>query len=299
MTAGRIVEGARRKRSASVTVARAHAVRVERTTATADVFVDVVGLTRTYQRRRMFGTPGPAVEALKGVDLSIVRGSTLGLAGRSGCGKSTLARCIAGLHPTHAGTIALEGSPLARDVRERTREQRRQVQLVYQNPDRSLNPRRTVGDQIARPFRLFGAVEAAPSGPAVALLLEQVRLPRAAAVRYPGELSGGEKQRVAIARALGARPSLLLCDEITSSLDVSVQAAVLELLEELRAERGLSLLYISHDLAVVSTVADRIVVLHEGRVREEGTARSVIEAPEDAYTRALIAASPELPSYAA
>ncbi len=243
-----------------------------------------------------YGRDERLVRALDGVTFEVGAGECVAVVGESGSGKSTLARCIAGLHPSHDGVVALGGRPLAPDVRVRPSGDRRAIQLVYQNPDRSLNPRRTVRDQIARPLELFGLAAGADAAREVAALLDRVRLPAAAASRFPGELSGGEKQRVAVARALAARPSLLLCDEVTSSLDVSVQAAVLELLEELRAERSLAMLYISHDLAVVSTVADRILVLHAGEVREEGTARRVIDTPEDAYTRELIAASPELPA---
>ena len=172
----------------------------------------------------------------------------------------------------------------------------RAVQLVYQNPDRSLNPRRTVADQIGRPLRLFGLAAGREVDRAVAELLDRVRLPQAAAGHFPTELSGGEKQRVAVARALAAQPVLLLCDEITSSLDVSVQAAVLTLLSDLRREEGLAILLISHDLGVVKWITDRVLVLNRGVVREEGATRKLLSSPRDSYTRELIAASPELPT---
>jgi peptide/nickel transport system ATP-binding protein len=254
-------------------------------------FLEVEDLAAWYGRHR---DAGPL--ALAGVSLAIREGECLAVVGESGSGKSTLARCIAGLHPAHAGRIRLKGRPLHPVVRLRPGADMRAVQLVYQNPDRSLNPRRTVADQIGRPIALFGLAAGRDLDRAVAGLLDRVRLPQAAARRYPPELSGGEKQRVAVARALAAQPVLLLCDEVTSSLDVSVQAAVLELLDDLRRDRPLTLLYISHDLGVVATMADRILVLKEGTVREEGTTRTIITAARDPYTRELIAASPELPA---
>ena len=182
------------------------------------------------------------------------------------------------------------------DVRSRSADDRRAIQIIFQNPDRSLNPRRSVMDQIARPLELFGLVHNGSVAREVEALLERVRLPRALASRFPPELSGGEKQRVAIARALAARPRLLLCDEVTSALDVSVQAAVLTLLSDLRREEGLAILLISHDLGVVKWITDRVLVLNRGVVREEGATRKLLSSPRDSYTRELIAASPELPT---
>ena len=216
--------------------------------------------------------------------------------GESGSGKTTIARCVAGLHSPSAGTILLAGEQLAPRARSRTRQQRRQLQIVFQNPYDSLNPRRRIRDEIARPARLLRGISAADAEAEVVRLLERVRLPSRLADRFPGELSGGERQRVAIARALAAGPELLVCDEITSALDVSVQAAVLELLQELRAELGLSLLFISHDLAVVGTVADDVLVLESGRVRERGSTAQVLSSPQDDYTRRLLEAAPTLPA---
>ena len=194
------------------------------------------------------------------------------------------------------GAILLAGEQLAPRARSRTRQQRRRLQIVFQNPYDSLNPRRRIRDEIARPARLLRGISAADAEAEVARLLERVRLPSRLADRFPGELSGGERQRVAIARALAAGPELLVCDEITSALDVSVQAAVLELLQELRAELGLSLLFISHDLAVVGTVADDVLVLESGRVRERGSTTQVLSSPQDDYTRRLLEAAPSLPA---
>ena len=201
-----------------------------------------------------------------------------------------------GSTPPSAGAIRLDGEQLAPRARSRTRQQRRRLQIVFQNPYDSLNPRRRIRDEIARPARLLRGISAADAEAEVARLLERVRLPSRLADRFPGELSGGERQRVAIARALAAGPELLVCDEITSALDVSVQAAVLELLQELRAELGLSLLFISHDLAVVGTVADDVLVLESGCVRETGPTAQVLSSPQDDYTRRLLEAAPSLPT---
>lgn len=211
--------------------------------------------------------------AVDDVTLEIPDGSTLGLVGESGSGKSTLARAVAGLVP-YTGTI--EGA--------------RRVQMVFQDPYASLNPRMTVGASIAEglPRRTNHPEE-------VARLLDLVSLPPDAATRYPRQLSGGQRQRVAIARALAARPQLLIADEITSALDVSVQGAILNLIRTLRADLGLSMLFISHNLAVVRYVADVIAVMRHGRLVELGPAEHITATPEHAYTRSLLAAVPRLP----
>ena len=216
--------------------------------------------------------------------------------GRVGVGQDDDRALRRGAPPPVRGRDPLDGEQLAPRARSRTRQQRRQLQIVFQNPYDSLNPRRRIRDEIARPARLLRGISAADAEAEVARLLERVRLPSRLADRFPGELSGGERQRVAIARALAAGPELLVCDEITSALDVSVQATVLELLQELRAELGLSLLFISHDLAVVGTVADDVLVLESGRVRERGSTAQVLSSPQDDYTRRLLEAAPSLPA---
>jgi peptide/nickel transport system ATP-binding protein len=230
---------------------------------------------------------------LHGVSLSIAEGECLALVGESGSGKTTLGRCVAGLHAPDSGTIALHGKALAPGAAARSRAERQAIQIVFQNPDRSLNPSQTVTDAIARPLRLFGLADRRGERREVETLLERVRLPDRALNRYPRELSGGEKQRVAIARALAARPSLLVCDEITSALDVSIQAAIVALLDELQLD-GLALLFITHNLALVNSIADRALVLEAGEVREHGDVADVIAHPAHAYTRELLAAAPEL-----
>jgi peptide/nickel transport system ATP-binding protein len=241
---------------------------------------------------------GEVFVAATDVSFEIARAQCVALVGESGSGKTTVARCIAGLHAPAAGRVGFGGDALAPLAAGRTREQRRRIQIVFQNPDDSLNPRHRVGETIARPARVLRGLGASEARKEVLALLERVRLPERLADRYPRELSGGERQRVAIARALAARPDLVVCDEVTSALDVSVQAAVLELLAELRSELGLALLFISHDLGVVASVADRVLVLDRGQVCEEGPALRLLHAPQAAYTRSLIEAAPRLPQAA-
>ena len=245
--------------------------------------LEVRGVSASYGRRTV----------LHDVSFAIERGECLALVGESGSGKTTLGRCIAGLHRPDAGTIALDGDRLSASAGERTRESRRAVQIVFQNPDRSLNPAETVASAIERPLRLFGHASARTARAATAGLLDRVRLPPAKLDRYPRELSGGEKQRVAIARALAARPALLVCDEVTSALDVSIQAAIVALLDELRRD-GLAVLFITHNLALVNSIAGSVLVLQDGVVRERGRTADVIGRPRDLYTQQLVAAVPDL-----
>jgi peptide/nickel transport system ATP-binding protein len=240
-------------------------------------------------------TRAGTVVAAQGVSFAIGEHECVALVGESGSGKTTIARCIAGLHPRDRGEVRFRGAPVPALARDRGRELRRQVQIVFQNPYDSLNSKHTVSDALARPLRLFNVTSGKSAQARVLELLEQVRLPPEIADRYPPELSGGERQRVAIARALAAAPALLVCDEVTSALDVSVQAVVLDLLARLRRELGLAMLFITHDLGVVSAVADRVLVLERGVVREQGSVDQILAAPADAYTRTLIEAAPSLP----
>jgi peptide/nickel transport system ATP-binding protein len=241
------------------------------------------------------GSRHETIIAAKAVSFTLAAGECLALVGESGSGKTTIARCVAGLHEPAAGSIRFAGEPLAARAKARPREARRRIQIVFQNPTDSLNPTRRVADEIARPARVLRNLSRAEARAEVDGLLERVRLPARVAVRFPTELSGGELQRVAIARALAAQPDLVICDEITSALDVSVQAAVLELLSELRAELGLAVLFISHDLGVVASVADRILVLDRGSVCEQGLVAEVLTAPRQEYTKRLLAAAPRGP----
>lgn len=233
--------------------------------------------------------------AVKNVSFELVRGETLGIVGESGSGKSTLLRAITGLLPPTGGTIRLRGKELAPNAVKRPRSVRRELQIVFQNPDSSLNPRHTVLETTRRPIRLFrDDVHRGDERKAVLELVDAVKLPREVLHRYPVELSGGQKQRVAIARAFAARPSVLLCDEVTSALDVSVQATIIELIAELSAEFGTAVVFVSHDLAVVRTIATRALVMRDGEVCEEGETERLFVAPSHPYTRELLAAIPEL-----
>jgi peptide/nickel transport system ATP-binding protein len=233
--------------------------------------------------------------AVDDVSFDIEPGRCVALVGESGSGKTTIGRCIAGLHQPTAGEIRFDGAALAGWARRRPLDQRRRIQIVFQNPYESLNPRHRVADEIERPLRVLRRLSQADARREVGDLLERVRLPARVMNRFPGELSGGERQRVAIARALAAKPDLLVCDEVTSALDVSVQAAVLELLTELQRELGLSMLFITHNLGVVACVADSVLVMDRGRVCESGAVGRVLTDPGDDYTRRLLAAAPSLP----
>jgi peptide/nickel transport system ATP-binding protein len=235
------------------------------------------------------------VAVVKGVSFHIAPSETVGIVGESGSGKSTLLRAIAGLHRPSAGSIRLMGEELAPLAVKRSRETRRTMQIVFQNPDTSLNPRQTVMQIVARPLQLFRSdIPRAREGDEVRRLLEAVKLPGTLLYRYPGELSGGQKQRVALARAFASNPSLLLCDEVTSALDVSVQATILELIAELSAEFNTAVAFVSHDLAVVRTVAHRALVMQEGVVCETGETGELFAHPSHPYTRDLILSIPSL-----
>lgn len=232
------------------------------------------------------------VDAVRDATLSIHRGRTLGLVGESGSGKSTLGRAFAGLVPVRTGSLTVAGVELASASRGRLREIRRSIGYVFQDPASSLNPRTTVEEAVGEPLRLHTALSSAARRTRAAQLLDAVRLPAGSAERYPHELSGGQRQRVGIARAIALRPQLLIADEPTSALDVSVQADVLDLLRALQEELGFACLFISHDLAVVKDLADDVVVLHGGRIVEQGPVGQVLTAPVDPYTRRLLAAAP-------
>ena len=245
-----------------ITLGRAVTDRAETGEATA--LLRVEGLTARYRAR------AGSIVAADNVSFDVGVGEAVALVGESGSGKTTIARCVAGLVRPSAGRILLASMSLAGRARERTREQRRRVQIVFQNPYDSLNPRRSVIDTIARPAVLLRGLGEAAAREEARTLLGDVRLSARLADRLPRELSGGERQRVAIARALAARPDLLVCDEVTSALDVSVQATVLDLLAELRSQLGLALLFISHDLGVVASLCERALVLQHGTIREQG-----------------------------
>lgn len=239
---------------------------------------------------------GGAVVVVERVSFTIAHEGCVALVGESGSGKTTIARTIAGLHPPSGGKVILSGEAMAPEAKHRSREQRRRCQIIFQNPYESLNPRQRIGSEISRPARVLRDLSPREADAETARLLELVRLPARLAYRFSSELSGGERQRVAIARALAAQPELMICDEITSALDVSVQAAILELLVELRQDLGLALLFITHNLGVVAAIADRVLILDRGVICEEGRVDQVFAAPKHARTRELIAAAPRLRS---
>ena len=246
--------------------------------------------------RTLLGTlmrhPHKEVRAVDGVDLELRRGYTLGLVGESGSGKSTLARCIVGLTPRDGGDLELLELPLARNLSGRDVATLRQLQMVFQNADEALNPFRTVGASLRRPLLRLGRYRRAEADERVLQLLRAVKLDPAYAERLPGDLSGGEKQRVAVARAFATEPEVLLFDESVSGLDVSVQAALLNLLGSLQREHGSAYLFVSHDLSVVSYLADEIAVMYLGHLMEVGPSRDVLSPPFHPYTEALLSAVP-------
>ena len=223
----------------------------------------------------------------------------LALVGESGSGKTTLSRAIMGLHVPGEGEVRFRNEVVSPDLRHRPSKSRQGLQYIFQSPYNSLNPRHTIGEIVGMPVQHFFGLRGREAAERVAFALERVSLPAAMANAYPDELSGGERQRAAIARALASGPSVLICDEITSALDVSVQAAIIELLHELREREGLAILFVTHNLALVRTIADRVMVLHKGHIVEAGVTESVIDRPEHPYTRELIADTPTLAGRAA
>ena len=237
---------------------------------------------------------GPAMPVLRDVSLEIRAGSALGVIGESGSGKSTLARVIAGLLPAAAGTMKLDGVALAPTLEARGLEELRRIQIVFQAADTALNPAHSVERILSRPLAFYHRLSRGEQRRRVRRLLDLVKLPMALLDRLPAELSGGQKQRVNLARALAAEPALVLCDEVTSSLDTVVGAAILELLAELRRELGLSLMFISHDLATVRAVCDEVMILYAGQMMERGPGGVVMQAPQHPYADLLAASIPEL-----
>ena len=233
-------------------------------------------------------------EVVHGTSLSIGRGECLALVGESGSGKSTLARSLIGLSDQVTGRLRLNGEEVPLGIHERSLSQRHALQYVFQSPRSSLNPRRTIFESIEAP--LLGAPKTASADrrERVFEALEQVGLGPSFGPRFPDQLSGGERQRVGIARALVCKPEVLICDEITSALDVSVQAAIIELLEELQREHGLSVLFITHNLALVRTIAHRVIVLRAGHVVEEGFTAETLVNPRHEYTQTLIRDTPSI-----
>ncbi|MFA1624943.1 ABC transporter ATP-binding protein [Rhizobium mongolense] len=248
-------------------------------------------LVAGYGQRQSDGLP--LVRAVEHVSLKVEKGRNLGIIGESGCGKSTLARAIAGILPAAVGKIVFDGKELGRNARERSRDQLRQMQIVFQYADTALNPAKSVEDILDRPLVFYHGMDRKARSARIDQLLDMVRLPRNLRHRRPGELSGGQKQRVNFARALAADPKLILCDEITSALDTVVAAAVIDLLKELQRDLGLSYIFISHDLSVVEAICDEIVVMYGGRKVEEITPAEV-KTPQHPYSQLLFSSVPKL-----
>ena len=250
-------------------------------------------VSRPALQRLIAGEGKRILRAVDGVSLSVPKGTTLSLVGESGCGKSTVARLAVGLYRPSAGQVVFDGRDLA-EARAAS-DQRRRMQMIFQDPYASLNPRWRVRDIIAEPIRAFGLLpNRAAEEARVAELLTQVGLSPLDGHKFPHEFSGGQRQRISIARALSSNPEFLVCDEPTSALDVSVQAQILNLMKELQSRMGLTYLFISHNLAVVRQVSDRIGVMYLGRIAELAPAESLFRHPRHPYTRALMEAIPDL-----
>ena len=260
---------------------------------TAPAALAADALCKEYpQRRGLFGRAGAPVRAVDGVSFQIAPGETLGLVGESGCGKSTVARLILRMTEPTSGAVLVGGQTVAKLLPGEVLAYRRKVQMVFQDPYSSLNPRMRVRDLIAEPLRIHGLATGKAVAARVAELAAQVGLHGAALGRFPHEFSGGQRQRVAIARALAVSPQVLVADEPVSALDVSVRAQVLNLLADLQAQRGLSYLFISHDIATVAYLSHRVAVMYLGAIVETGPAKAVLREPLHPYTRLLLDAVP-------
>jgi ABC-type oligopeptide transport system ATPase subunit len=234
------------------------------------------------------------MQALDRVSLILEAGESLGILGESGSGKSTLARAIVGLAPIHCGKILLKGQPLDRSSLARSRAIARVIQMVFQDPYHTLNPRMSIGSTLQESIAIHFPNHNAQKCKSLAChWLEQVGLPASSIERYPAQFSGGQRQRISIARALCVEPEILICDEVVSALDVTVQAQILNLLESLRKQLGLSLIFIGHDLAVVDRMSDRVQVMHQGRIVEEGLAGKWYQNPAHSYTQNLVDSVPK------
>jgi len=246
-------------------------------------------------RKGLFKRVVDFVRAVDGVSFDIQQGKTLALVGESGCGKTTLGKSLLNLIPGGSGQVTINGVKLDNLSGEELRKQRANIQIVFQDPFSSMNPRMLVGDIIAEGIRaLHPKISSAERKARVQELLQQVDLPLDSAQRYPHEFSGGQRQRICIARALAVNPRLIVCDEPTSALDVSVQAQIIQLLKTLQQEKGLSYLFITHDLAVVAEIADEVAVMYQGKIIEYGRVEKVLTQPEQPYTKKLLAAVPVL-----
>jgi ABC-type oligopeptide transport system ATPase subunit len=264
----------------------------------AEPLLEVRGLVKHFPLTRgvLVQRQSGAVKAVDGIDLTLMPGETLGLVGESGCGKSTAARLIMRLLEPTGGEIRFAGRDITRLRRAALRSLRRELQMVFQDPYSSLNPRRTVGSIVAEPLAIHRVEpDRAARRRRVQELMDTVGLNPEHYNRYPHEFSGGQRQRIGVARALALRPKLLIADEPVSALDVSIQAQILNLLRELQRELGLALLFISHDLSVVRHMSERVAVMYRGKIVESGPVADLYRAPSHPYTRELLAAVPRIP----
>jgi oligopeptide/dipeptide ABC transporter ATP-binding protein len=268
----------------------------ERSEPSGNALIEIAGLTKRFAIKTpgLFGRRIGEVQALNGVTFDIKRGETFAIVGESGSGKSTLAKTLLGLHAADAGAIRIDGAALAASVNARPKSLRRRLQMVFQDPYASLNPRLTAGDIICEPLVIHRVGDEAERRARTAEAARAVGIDPGELGKYPHEFSGGERQRIAIARAIVAEPDLILADEPLSSLDVSIQAQVIALLRSLKARLGLTYLFISHDLSVVAHLADRVAVMYGGRIVEQAPTESLFAFPRHPYTKALLESAPQL-----
>ncbi len=256
--------------------------------------IRVVGLRKSYALRPtgLFRQPVSVFHAVDDISFDVHRGETLGLVGESGCGKSSLARSMVRLTDVSAGQILFVGIDVAGLSNKELRPIRRRMQMIFQDPSSSLNPRRRVGDQLAEPLRAHRIADAAGIAGRLAALMETVGLPKSFLSRYPHEFSGGQRQRIGIARALALEPELVVADEPVSALDVSVQAQIVNLFADLRRQLGLTMVFVAHDLSIVRQISDRVAVMYLGSIVEIGTTDTLFQRPAHPYTQALLSAIP-------
>jgi oligopeptide transport system ATP-binding protein len=266
-------------------------------TSRSDTVLDIDQLAVHFQLQggalsRLFGLKARSVKAVDGVSVSLKRGEVLGLVGESGSGKSTACRAILQLITPTSGSVKFDGQEIAGLGRRQMRPLRRQMQMIFQDPYASLNPRKRVGQIVGDPLKRQGVASGSDLRRQVQELLERVGLSSEHYNRFPHEFSGGQRQRIGIARAVSLKPKLVICDEPVSALDVSIQAQIINLLDDLQDEFGLAYLFVAHDIGVVRHISDRIAVMHDGKIVEQGSADEVCERPQDDYTKKLLIAVP-------